>query len=353
MSNYSTLPYGNNVGVTPPPRERHHSTSSNNSAYGTITKATSGRLNYLANNYDSGVSTCAYEEDPEWAYPPRNLILANNLHQNSNSPAPSDHGTFTSSVSLNHSNIPPHAIYVQNTNTVAISRQSPYNNGSLLRRSPNPSAQYVTQSNLQQNVVKQLQEKFSGDVVLNNAGEINNVPNILSGDVELTLNDQASLTRRLKNDNNVLGGQNNFSVPDNNGGFSPLSMDPPGLGYNNSGKSDSNLYGVSGQLREGRSVNFGDNLDNDADSRGGTYLKSAWIHCRLPLLILIVVVLLVLFLSFSGALIYFKCKFSKSDKFEKYPLIFEPNQSKRPENLGLNAFFQKFKQMSLKYFPKT
>ncbi|CAG7818957.1 unnamed protein product [Allacma fusca] len=37
------------------------------------------------------------------------------------------------------------------------------------------------------------------------------------------------------------------------------------------------------------------------------YLKSLWIHCRLPLLILLVSTLLIIFL-FSGALIYFKCK---------------------------------------------
>ena len=40
----------------------------------------------------------------------------------------------------------------------------------------------------------------------------------------------------------------------------------------------------------------------------GTWSNSFWLHGRIPLLILVVVLLLIVFLSFSGALIYFKCK---------------------------------------------
>ena len=41
--------------------------------------------------------------------------------------------------------------------------------------------------------------------------------------------------------------------------------------------------------------------------RNSDYIKSVWIHCRLPLLILLFSALLILFFLFSGALIYLKC----------------------------------------------
>ena len=52
----------------------------------------------------------------------------------------------------------------------------------------------------------------------------------------------------------------------------------------------------------------GGGVDEEEMLRNSDYVKSVWIHCRLPLLILLFSALLILFLLFSGALIYLKCE---------------------------------------------
>lgn len=162
-------------------------------------------------------------------------------------------------------------------------------------------------------VVRQLQEKFGGVGGL--VGGIRGNGEAGS-DVATDENygcEPDSVLQQSRN--NHIRAHNNHNHITNNGGVGVVGAGAEANSHHNSsnggvgGASGGGTGGLNGVIPGLCCASEKDvGTDEGSENESSICLRSLWVHCRLSVLLVLVVILLILFLSFSGALLYFKSK---------------------------------------------
>lgn len=310
-----------------------------------------GSLNYPRNRGGGGpyggVPSDNYPTDPEWQFPASHTMKP--AMYNNHSPHP--HApNYLSGGGVHPNPHPPnpyhpqqhqypaniHSYHQDSPNRLPLNIANNYGNGGVgvptnlnhpdvaavnnltIKHTNNPnylSHHPPTDQQQQHAVVRQLQQKFSG-------GGAN-------GDIVGTTTDESNYGCEpdspaiIPNNHRGHHNQNHINsgggISGAGGGDGSLANNHHNRNHNQNSSSNGGIGGggggLNGVIPSLCCASEKDVLDqNGTDERGSTQdensicLRSLWVHCRLSVLLVLVVILLILFLSFSGALLYFMSK---------------------------------------------
>lgn len=313
-----------------------------------------GSLHYPKNRVVYGGNSTTYDNpynsDPEWQYPNVHHTLkatsngrytTHNPHSNnylSDSGAPNLNGspnpyaqqTFPENIQSNP-NAYHHQAYQNNPSRLPLNISNPYNERIVTGSSNHPDVAVNGPNNLtiahtnyyghqttanvggtiprpdgQHAVVRQLQAKFGGSSGPVDAGsDVTAEENYgCEPDSAQNRNNHIPVHNYIGNSTGVSGGDSNHL------NHSQQNHNSSNGSHGGGGAGGPGLNSVIPNLccASEKDVLDQNRLDEGSEDENSLCLRSLWVHCRLSVLLVLVVILLILFLSFSGALLYFKSK---------------------------------------------
>lgn len=284
------------------------------STHHTMKASTDGRYsnqspypaNYMAGGSGTGHAANGppnpYLQQHQQPHYPANIHNSPNnyhqVHQNSPNRLPMNiAGTYNGGVVMGNPNHPD--VAVNGPNNLTINHTNYLGNHAVSGGGnvpPPPDGQHA--------VVRQLQEKFGGPGMRGN-GEA-------GSDVTTDDNYGCEPDSALSRNNHIRAHSNHIGNVAGNGGADANHLNNHAQQTHNSSNGGGGGPGLNGVIPALCCASEKDVLDQNGTEEGSENetlcIRSLWVHCRLSVLLVLVVILLILFLSFSGALLYFKSK---------------------------------------------